>query len=94
LVCLKSEKLQWQKKDKRSNNYLQNTTQKLPSVNSGAPGVSSTCYNSDTRHATLVPNVMISHELGKARYCDYDKQNIYVVICGDTDIPQGKPVSH
>ena len=76
------------------NNGLQNTAQKTKDWATRTPlktgsefgcsgMVGSSCSSSETCRVT---NPAISHEWGKPD-CDYDKQNISVVIC-DTDIPQ------
>ena len=64
------------KTDKRTNNYLQNTTQKIKNREKRTPQktgdefrcsgkLGSSCYTSDTCRVTLVTNPVISHEWGK-----------------------------
>ena len=56
------------KKDKRTNNNLQNITQKTKDRATRTP-LKSSCSTSGTNHVTLATNVMISHEGGKDRGC-------------------------
>jgi len=73
------------KKDKRTNNDLQNTSQKtkdrsirIPRITRGKLMYSGRVNSdtSDTRRVTLITNPMINHE-----WSAYDKWNISVVIC-------------
>jgi hypothetical protein len=73
------------KRTKGQNNDLQNTTQKtkdwatrMPLKTGGILGWHPACYS---RYKPDDKSWML-----KGRNCDYDKQNISVVIC-DTDIP-------
>jgi hypothetical protein len=83
--------------EKKTNNNLQNTTQKTKdrarqtSLKTrgeprGSRRVGSSCSTSGTRCITLVTNLVMSHEWEKDLESAYDKCNISVVIC-DTDIP-------
>ena len=83
------------KKDKRTNNDEPNTTQKTYDCETRNPikrrltqvsqkGFSRSCFTNDIRRVTFITNPVISHEMRKRQYCDYDKRNISLVIC-DTE---------